>query len=153
MARCAAAARSRRPHSEARCQTPPLPPCCARRGLELLSDTRLVQPCPSLDLVLGPDVDHVGATLFARLAPAAAAAGARAAALRPGELTARLGPGVPLGVPPGAPAAALLQPDAGVLLAADAVGAARVLAARAGAQVKVGAGAVAGLPAATLPLR
>jgi hypothetical protein len=87
--------------------------------------------------VLDPSADHPGAALFAHLPGAAAAAGARAAALRAGELGARLGASAPLALPPGRPAAALLQPDAGVLLAGEAAGAARALAARAGVQVKV----------------
>ncbi|GBF91413.1 hypothetical protein Rsub_04153 [Raphidocelis subcapitata] len=103
------------------------------RGLELLSDTRLLQPCASLDFVLDAEADHPGASAFSRLAPSAASAGARAALLRPDEARARLGR-APIALPRGA--AALLQPDGGVLLARECAGAARALAARVGVQIK-----------------
>ncbi|KAI8464098.1 MAG: hypothetical protein J3K34DRAFT_526476 [Monoraphidium minutum] len=99
------------------------------RGLEVVSDCRLLQPCPSLDIVFDPDRDHAGAAAFAALVPAAAAAGARAALLRADQVRERL-TSAPLRLPPSA--SALLQPDAGVLLADAAAGAARALAERAG---------------------
>ena len=110
------------------------------RGLAALADARLVAAAPTLDVVFDASADHAGARAFARLAPAAAAAGARVAAFggagAGAALAERLGHAAPLALPARASAAALLQPDGGVLFADAADGAARALAERAGVLVR-----------------
>lgn len=59
------------------------------RGLEVVSQSRLLHPCATLDFVADSSGDHAGAAAFAALQAGAAAAGVRCALLHPDEAATR----------------------------------------------------------------